>query len=68
MILGCWPEKIRGCAALVAALVVPAMLLAAQQAPGPRDTLVYKDGDRVHGVLVERTAGGVIVFKSDRFG
>ncbi len=32
-----------------------------------RDTLVYKDGDRVHGVLIEQSAG-VIVFKSDRFG
>ncbi len=32
-----------------------------------RDTLVYKDGDRVHGRLIERT-GDTIVFKSDRFG
>ncbi len=32
-----------------------------------RDVLVYKDGDRVQGELVER-AGDVIVFKSDRFG
>jgi hypothetical protein len=32
-----------------------------------RDTLVYKDGDRVHGKVVERTAE-VIVFQSDRFG
>ncbi|HVU34009.1 MAG TPA: DUF481 domain-containing protein [Opitutaceae bacterium] len=32
-----------------------------------RDTLVYKDGDRVHGHLVTNT-GTVIVFKSDRFG
>jgi hypothetical protein len=35
--------------------------------PNTRDTLVYKDGDRVQGVLV-RQAGGTIVFKSDRFG
>lgn len=32
-----------------------------------RDTLVYKDGDRLHGTVVSET-GGVIVFKSDRFG
>lgn len=32
-----------------------------------RDTLVYKDGDRVHGHVVEQ-ANGVIVFKSERFG
>lgn len=32
-----------------------------------RDTLVYKDGDRVQGTLVETTAG-VMVFKSERFG
>ena len=40
---------------------------AAQQTPVTRDTLVYKDGDRVHGRLVEQT-GGILVFKSDRFG
>lgn len=32
-----------------------------------RDTLVYKDGDRVQGVLVQQTAE-TITFKSDRFG
>jgi hypothetical protein len=32
-----------------------------------RDTLVYKDGDRVHGRFVEQK-GDTIVFKSDRFG
>jgi hypothetical protein len=32
-----------------------------------RDTLVYKDGDRVHGKLVEQT-GGILVFRSERFG
>ncbi|MEY4940201.1 MAG: hypothetical protein RIQ93_1936 [Verrucomicrobiota bacterium] len=31
-----------------------------------RDTLVYKDGDRVQGTLI--STGKVIVFKSDRFG
>ncbi|MBI2496458.1 MAG: DUF481 domain-containing protein [Opitutae bacterium] len=32
-----------------------------------RDVLVYPDGDRVQGRLVERT-GGILVFQSDRFG
>lgn len=32
-----------------------------------RDTLVYKDGDRVQGVL-DSTTDGMLVFKSDRFG
>lgn len=35
-------------------------------ANGP-GTLVYKDGDRVHGEVLD-SAGGVIVFKSERFG
>ncbi len=42
-------------------------LWAAEPVPGPRDTLVYPDGDRVQGVLIEN-AGGTLVFKSDRFG
>lgn len=42
-------------------------LAAAQVTPNARDTLVYKDGDRVQGVLVQQ-ANQVIVFKSDRFG
>ena len=40
---------------------------AAEPAPNPRDTLVYKDGDRLHGKMVEQTAD-TIVFKSERFG
>lgn len=42
---------------------------AAENAPAAagRDTLVYKDGDRVQGKLVEQ-AGGILVFKSERFG
>jgi hypothetical protein len=35
--------------------------------PSKRDTLVYKDGDRVQGRLVTREKD-VIVFKADRFG
>jgi hypothetical protein len=33
----------------------------------PRDVLVFKDGDRLHGLLL-RQEGDVLVFKSDRFG
>ena len=33
----------------------------------PRDTLVYKDGDRVQGRLVEQK-DNVLIFQSDRFG
>ena len=40
---------------------------AAEAVAGAHDALVYKDGDRVQGRLVSRD-GGVIVFKSDRFG
>ena len=42
-------------------------LKAAATASNARDTLVYKDGDRVQGVLVQQ-ADDFIVFKSDRFG
>jgi hypothetical protein len=42
-------------------------LVAAENTAQSRDTLVYKDGDRVQGKLIE-TSGTVIVFKSDRFG
>jgi hypothetical protein len=42
--------------------------LAAADTPAQsRDTLVYKDGDRVQGQVID-TSGNVIVFKSDRFG
>jgi hypothetical protein len=42
-------------------------LAAAAEVVALRDTLVYKDGDRVQGRLIE-TVGGEIVFRSDRFG
>src|SRR5262245_53742842 len=42
-------------------------VFAAAEVANHRDTLVYKDGDRVQGTLVQ-DAGGTIVFKSDRFG
>ncbi len=38
-----------------------------EPATNPRDTLVYKDGDRIQGVVVLKTPEE-IVFKSDRFG
>ena len=49
---------------LIATLRVEA---AAEAVVNTRDTLVYKDGDRVQGTLVQKTADG-IVFKSERFG
>ncbi len=49
------------------ALVLLVALRAQGDAPPSRDTLVYKDGDRVQGVLVLETAE-LITFKSDRFG
>jgi hypothetical protein len=45
-----------------------AVLVRAQNgSSASRDTLVYKDGDRVHGVLLQQTAE-MITFKSERFG
>lgn len=42
--------------------------LRAQEPEAPsRDVLVYKDGDRVHGRLVEQK-DNIILFQSDRFG
>jgi hypothetical protein len=40
---------------------------AADEVVNTRDTLAFKDGDRVQGTLVQN-ADGEIVFKSDRFG
>ncbi|HVS51639.1 MAG TPA: DUF481 domain-containing protein [Opitutaceae bacterium] len=51
----------------VALSLVVAGVRAEDIATNPRDTLVYKDGDRVQGKLVAEDAG-TIVFKSDRFG
>lgn len=44
-------------------------ILAGAAEPGgnSRDTLVYKDGDRLQGRLIEKT-DKIIVFESDRFG
>ncbi|MEO6245815.1 MAG: DUF481 domain-containing protein [Opitutaceae bacterium] len=55
---------------VLAGLVVwaaAAGLWSAEAASHSRDTLVYKDGDRVQGALVS-DAGGTLVFKSERFG
>ncbi|MDB6113434.1 MAG: hypothetical protein JWQ83_73 [Lacunisphaera sp.] len=53
-------------AGLLALALVP--FARAQPADGdPRDVLVYKDGDRVQGKLIEKK-GEVLVFQSDRFG
>ncbi len=52
---------------LALALVFAAGAFASDAVPSKRDTLVYKDGDRVQGSLVTRE-NDTIVFKSDRFG
>jgi hypothetical protein len=67
MISGRWLRRARGLLAWCVGMMGGAVVWANTEAPGNRDTLVYKDGDRVHGVLVQE-AGGTIVFKSDRFG
>jgi len=59
-------RSLRGVLAVIF-LCVGMALRAAQTTPTTRDTLVYKDGDRVQGVLVSKT-DDEIVFKSDRFG
>lgn len=48
-------------------LAVAGEMRAAADVVTTRDTLVYKDGDRVQGTLVTRSEG-LVVFKSDRFG
>lgn len=42
-------------------------MAAAESRTNARDTLVYKDGDRIMGTVVQKTPTE-IVFKSDRFG
>jgi hypothetical protein len=58
--------------ARVALLVCFLAVLVRGQAPDvtvdtTHDTLVYKDGDRIHGHVVEQK-DGIVVFHSDRFG
>lgn len=57
----------RGWTGLTVLVAIAGRLLAAEPSPGMRDTLVFKDGDRVHGTLVEQTAEK-IVFRTERFG
>jgi hypothetical protein len=65
---GAWRAAAALAAAVFFASLIPgAALRAAEPVAAARDTLVYKDGDRVQGTLVENAAG-VLVFKSDRFG
>jgi hypothetical protein len=48
-------------------VLLAAVASAADAVLSKRDTLVYKDGDRVQGTLVTRQ-NDVIVFRTDRFG
>ena len=50
-----------------ASTVVVATVNPAAPEANPRDTLIYKDGDRVQGKLLGQE-GNIIVFKADRFG
>lgn len=52
---------------VVASGAMTIALRGAHVTPNPRDTLAYKDGDRIQGTLVRKT-DEMIVFKSDRFG
>src|SRR5688572_6045466 len=67
MIFGSWLGRGRWAGWLVAGWMVITVMRAANTTPVTRDTLVYKDGDRVQGALVQQTSD-IIVFKSDRFG
>src|SRR5215213_4530413 len=67
MIFGSWLGRLRCAAFILTAWLGAAGLNAALVTPNARDTLVYKDGDRVQGVVVTQS-GGIIVFNSDRFG
>ena len=58
---------LRGLAAVVLCWVLAGPGRAAEPEDNSRDTLVYKDGDRVQGKLVDKT-DKIIVFASDRFG
>lgn len=66
MILG---QRFSGVRLVAMAMVLISAVRAGsmESAPNPRATLVYKDGDRVQGKVIERTSQW-IVFKSDRFG
>jgi hypothetical protein len=66
MIPACWVGKLRSWAVLIGCCLA-ITTWGAETTPNPRDTLVYKDGDRVQGKVVEQTAD-TIVFKADRFG
>src|SRR5690606_23490639 len=58
--------RFRGAVVFLAWTLIRVSLVAAAATPAARDTLVYKDGDRVHGSLVQ-DSDNVIVFKSERF-
>lgn len=51
----------------MAGLTLSALAWGAQMTPNLRDTLVFKDGDRVQGSVVSADADQ-IVFRADRFG
>lgn len=54
-------------AAVWFAFVTTGAFASTENVTDSRDTLVFKDGDRLHGVVVQQSAEA-IVFRSDRFG
>ena len=57
----------RSVAAAFLCWVLPSVARGGEPEGNSRDVLVYKDGDRVQGRLIEKT-DKIIVFESDRFG
>jgi hypothetical protein len=60
-------QKLSILTALILGWTMAGAAPATEPESNPRDVLVYKDGDRVQGRLVEKK-GEIIVFQSDRFG
>jgi hypothetical protein len=67
MICGRWQHLWRNLRWGCSCVCLIAGVRAQGSALSSRDTLVYKDGDRVQGVLVQQTPE-TITFKTDRFG
>jgi Protein of unknown function, DUF481 len=67
MITATGPKIFQFTALLLLGLFTATGTQGAQTEPAARDSLVYKDGDRVQGKFVARE-GDVILFKADRFG
>ena len=67
MIFGSVFARLRCTGLILLTVCIASGVSAALVTPNARDTLVFKDGDRVQGMMVDQL-GDTIVFKSDRFG